>query len=195
MTEGTSRRELLQLSLAVTTGALAAPISPALAQDAFSSSWPQHDGKFKEEEFADFKVFRIFGFGSFDRILQVSASGIKYKDVVVGEGSSPSPEDTVRAHYAGYLLDGSLFDSSYRPALFPFSLITPDGPPVAFRLGRGSLIPGFEEALLGMKTGGKRVVLIPPKLAYGERGSGPIPPNSPLVFYLELRTIGGGMTL
>mmetsp|Transcript_21419 Transcript_21419/g.48483 ORF Transcript_21419/g.48483 Transcript_21419/m.48483 type:complete len:93 (+) Transcript_21419:569-847(+) len=92
-------------------------------------------------------------------------------------------------------MDGSLFDSSYRPALFPFSLITPDGPPVAFKLGKGSLIPGFEEALLGMKPGGKRVVLIPPKLAYGERGSGPIPPNSPLVFYLELRSIGGGMTL
>jgi len=154
--------------------------SPASAQDSFSASWPQHDGKFKEEEFASF---------------QASSSGIKYKDVVQGQGLSPSPGDTVRAHYAGYLMDGSLFDSSYRPALFPFSLITPDGPPVAFKLGKGSLIPGFEEALLGMKPGGKRVVLIPPKLAYGERGSGPIPPNSPLVFYLELRSIGGGMTL
>ena len=114
---------------------------------------------------------------------------------MVGDGAQPEATDTVRAHYAGYLLNGNIFDTSYRPALFPFSLISPSGPPSAFKLGRGGLIPGFEEGLLGMKTGGKRICYIPSKLGYGAKGGGPIPPDSPLVFYLELRSIGGGVSL
>ena len=112
----------------------AAPLGRAWAADAKDSdpSWAAHDGPFADSDFAGFVT---------------TPSGLKYKDVVEGNGAQPAATDTVRAHYAGYLLDGKLFDTSYRPALFPFSLITPSGPPTAFKLGRGGLIPGFEEGV------------------------------------------------
>ena len=75
------------------------------------------------------------------------------------------------------------------------SLVSAAGPPTAFKLGRGGLIPGFEEGLLGMKVGGKRICYIPAQLAHGQKGGGPIPPDADLVFYLELRSIGSGASL
>ena len=105
---------------------------------------------------------------------QETSSGLRYVILQRGSGGSPSLGTTVTVHYTGSLLDGTLFDSSYQR-----------GAPARFRIGQ--VIPGWNEALLAMKKGEKRLLIIPPELAYGERGyPGVIPPNSFLVFEVEL---------
>ena len=103
-------------------------------------------------------------------------SGLKYLDEVVGTGESPQPTDTVVAHYTGWLTDGTKFDSSHDR-----------GQPTPFALNR--VIKGWTEGVGSMKVGGKRVLIIPPDLAYGVRGRPSIPPNSTLVFEIELLEI------
>jgi FKBP-type peptidyl-prolyl cis-trans isomerase len=153
--------------------------SPVEEKD--DGSWAEHQGSFSENYFQAF---------------QRSSSGLQYLDRVVGTADQPKLGDTVRLHYSGYLIDGSKFDSSYRAALFPFSLLVSSAPPVAFKLEKGSLIPGFLEGVLGMKVGGRRIILVPPELGYGKGGApGVIPPDSSLVFFIELRKIGAGITL
>ena len=108
------------------------------------------------------------------------ASGLKYKDLVVGTGESPAKGDRVKVHYTGWLKKGGdKFDSSVdRKA------------PFFFVLGNGRVIKGWDIGVAGMKKGGKRVLIIPPELAYGERGAGQkIPPNSTLRFEVELLDI------
>ena len=103
-------------------------------------------------------------------------SGLKY--VVVQEGTgdkTPKKGDTITAHYSGKLLNGTKFDSSYDR-----------GEPLSFPIGVGRVIKGWDEALLSMKKGEKRTLIIPPQLGYGPRGNGPIPPNATLVFDVEL---------
>ena len=103
-------------------------------------------------------------------------SGLKY--IVVQEGSgdeTPKKGDTITAHYSGKLLSGAKFDSSYDR-----------GEPLSFPIGVGKVIKGWDEALLSMKKGEKRTLIIPPQLGYGPRGNGPIPPNATLVFDVEL---------
>jgi len=78
-------------------------------------------------------------------------------------------------HYTGVLLDGTKFDSSIDR-----------GTPFQFPLGGRQVIAGWDQGVVGMKVGGKRRLIIPAALAYGERGQGSIPPNSPLVFEVEL---------
>jgi len=103
-----------------------------------------------------------------------TASGIYYVMEKEGEGAHPTATETVTAHYHGTLLDGSVFDSS-----------VDRGVPFKFQLGR--VIKGWQEAMGMMKPGGKGKFVIPSDLAYGERGAGAgIPPNSPLVFEIEL---------
>jgi len=101
-------------------------------------------------------------------------SGLQYKVITEGSGKQPSSEDTVKVHYRGTLVDGTEFDSSYsrnEPAEFPV----------------GGVIPGWTEALQLMKEGSKWQLVLPPELAYGERGAGPrIGPNATLVFEVEL---------
>jgi peptidylprolyl isomerase len=107
---------------------------------------------------------------------QTTDSGLMYEVVTKGSGDSkPSPGDTVSAHYTGMFLDGSKFDSS-----------VDRGDPIRFPVGTGRVIKGWDEALLDMTKGEKRILIIPPQLAYGARGRGPIPPNSTLVFEVEL---------
>lgn len=102
-------------------------------------------------------------------------SGLKYYDLVVGTGAQPQSGQTVTAHYTGWLLDGTQFDSSLNR-----------GQPFSFQLGAGQVIPGWDEGLATMNVGGKRQLLIPSDLGYGSQGGGPIPPDATLIFEVEL---------
>ncbi|MDJ1185250.1 FKBP-type peptidyl-prolyl cis-trans isomerase [Roseofilum casamattae] len=102
-------------------------------------------------------------------------SGLKYTDLVVGEGDSPQKGDRVEVHYVGTLENGSKFDSS-----------RDRGQPFVFQIGVGQVIQGWDEGVASMKVGGKRKLVVPPALGYGSRGIGPIPGNSTLIFEVEL---------
>ena len=99
-------------------------------------------------------------------------------DVRVGTGEAVAKGDSVVVHYVGTTQDGVKFDSSYER-----------GEPFTFTVGGGTVIKGWDEGLIGMKVGGQRVLVIPPDMAYGNRQVGPIPPNSVLVFAVELLEI------
>ena len=100
-------------------------------------------------------------------------SGLQYLVVKSGSGASPQRSDSVKVHYHGTLLDGQVLDSSVQR-----------GAPATF--GVGQVIPGWVEALQKMKVGDKWMLYIPPELAYGNRGMGPILPGSLLTFEVEL---------
>lgn len=100
-------------------------------------------------------------------------SGLQFKVIKSGEGTSPGPTDLVTVHYRGTLTDGQEFDSSYSR-----------GEPATF--GVNAVIPGWTEAIQLMKPGAKWMLYIPPELAYGTQGVGPIKPNSTLIFEVEL---------
>jgi FKBP-type peptidyl-prolyl cis-trans isomerase FklB len=107
-------------------------------------------------------------------------SGLQYKVINEGDGTTPGATDKVTVHYRGTLIDGSEFDSSFsrnKPASF----------------GVNQVIPGWTEALQLMQEGDKWQLFIPPKLGYGERGAGSkIPANSALIFEVELLSVNGG---
>jgi FKBP-type peptidyl-prolyl cis-trans isomerase len=107
-------------------------------------------------------------------------SGLQYWDIVVGTGKVAKEGDGVRVHYTGWLTNGKKFDSSV-DAHRPFTFV----------LGNGEVIKGWDEGVAGMKVGGKRQLHIPPDLGYGENGSpdGSIPPNSALIFDVQLLSI------
>jgi peptidylprolyl isomerase len=108
-------------------------------------------------------------------------SGLQYEDMTVGEGASPQTGERVTVHYTGTLLDGTQFDSS-RDRNRPFD----------FKIGVGQVIKGWDEGVSSMKVGGRRKLVIPPELAYGDRGAGGvIPPNATLIFDVELLRVGG----
>jgi FKBP-type peptidyl-prolyl cis-trans isomerase len=103
-------------------------------------------------------------------------SGLKYWDLKKGTGAIAKAGDQVKVHYTGWLTDGKKFDSS-----------VDRGEPFAFKLGAGMVIKGWDEGVAGMKVGGKRQLRIPADLGYGARGAGgAIPPNSELIFDVEL---------
>jgi len=101
------------------------------------------------------------------------------EDLTLGDGAEAAAGMSVSVHYTGTLTDGTKFDSSLDR-----------GQPFDFRLGAGQVIKGWDEGVPGMKVGGKRKLTIPPEMAYGDRGFPPvIPPNSTLVFEVELMAI------
>ena len=109
--------------------------------------------------------------------VKTTESGLQYKVITAGTGETPTANDTVVTHYSGTLIDGKVFDSSYKrnaPATFPVN----------------GVIKGWTEALQLMKTGAKWQLFIPSELAYGERGAGAnIGPNQVLIFEIELLEI------
>jgi FKBP-type peptidyl-prolyl cis-trans isomerase len=111
---------------------------------------------------------------------RVTESGLRITDLVIGDGPEARSGQTVIVNYRGTLQSGKEFDSSYGRG--PFS----------FPLGAGRVIRGWDEGVAGMQVGGKRKLVIPPDLAYGERGAGGvIPPNATLIFEVELLEIRG----
>ena len=106
-------------------------------------------------------------------------SGLEYIEIEAGTGAQAMVGKSVSVHYTGKFQDGKVFDSSI-----------PRGEPLTFPLGRGNVIKGWDEGIALMKVGGKAQLIIPPNLAYGERGAGGvIPPNATLVFDVELVSV------
>ena len=106
--------------------------------------------------------------------VKTTASGLQYKITLEGKGKSPAATDTVLVHYEGRLLSGTVFDSSIKR-----------NEPISFPLNR--VIPGWTEGLQLIKEGGKAILYIPSKLAYGTRGAGgSIGPDETLIFEVEL---------
>lgn len=102
-------------------------------------------------------------------------SDLVIEDIRIGTGAQVEKGDTVEVQYEGRLQDGTRFDSSYAR-----------GETFTFKVGSGKVIQGWEEGLLGMQEGGERILVVPPRMAYGNQQVGVIPANSPLVFMVEL---------
>jgi FKBP-type peptidyl-prolyl cis-trans isomerase len=109
--------------------------------------------------------------------LQQTKASLEIKDITEGTGAEVKTGDTVVVHYKGTLQDGTQFDSSYGKE------------PFETQIGVGAVIQGWDMGISGMKVGGKRQLTIPPHLGYGAQGSGSIPPNSTLLFEVELLEI------
>jgi len=103
------------------------------------------------------------------------AAQVQSKDIVVGTGDIAVAGKQVTVHYVGVFSDGKKFDSSIDR-----------GTPFTFKLGAGEVIKGWDIGVEGMKVGGKRILVVPPSLGYGEKDYGPIPGNSTLIFEIQL---------
>ena len=111
-----------------------------------------------------------------EKDFSTTPSGLKYYDLVEGTGETPKEGQTVIVHYTGWLEDGTQFDSS-----------VDRGEEFSFPLGQGRVIPGWDEGVSTMKVGGKRQLVIPAELGYGDMGAGSlIPPGATLIFEVEL---------
>ena len=99
-------------------------------------------------------------------------------DEVVGTGAEAVDGKTVTVNYTGTLTNGKVFDSSYSR-----------NQPFSFQLGAGQVIKGWDEGVVGMRVGGKRKLVIPPALGYGDQATGSIPPNSTLIFEVQLVSV------
>jgi peptidylprolyl isomerase len=107
-------------------------------------------------------------------------AGLLYKDIKKGTGPEAAAGQTVSVQYFGALYkDGTKFDASWDRG----------GEPFEFALGQGMVIPGWDQGVVGMQKGGRRLLVIPPDLAYGPNGSGPIGPNATLVFVVDMENI------
>lgn len=103
-------------------------------------------------------------------------SGLRYVEIGVGNGVTPQPGQRVRVHYTLWIeASGEMIDSSLRR-----------GESFEFTLGSGEVVDGFEEGVATMREGGRRRMIVPPELGYGDAGQGAVPPNSTLVFDVEL---------
>jgi peptidylprolyl isomerase len=115
---------------------------------------------------------------------EMTLSGLKYKDEVVGDGEQPEGGNVVKVDYTGWLAASDFkFDSS-----------VDRGIPFTFTIGKEQVIPGWDEGVATMKVGGKRTLIVPPRLGYGDQniGGGLIPPDSTLKFDVELLEVKAG---
>jgi FKBP-type peptidyl-prolyl cis-trans isomerase len=111
------------------------------------------------------------------RSKEIMSTGLEIEEIIIGEGVEANDYNKVIVNYTGSLEDGSVFDSSLNPGREPFN----------FTLGVGSVIKGWDLGVKGMKVGGKRKLIIPADLGYGENGAGSaIPPGATLIFEVEL---------
>ena len=111
--------------------------------------------------------------------LTKTPSGLRYQDLSAGQGAAAASGTTAVVHYTGWLTDGKKFDTS-----------RDRGEPFAFRIGSGQVIAGWDEGVAGMKVGGRRKLVIPADLGYGQAGAPPvIPPGATLVFEVELLNV------
>ena len=106
------------------------------------------------------------------------ATELKIEDTKEGTGPAVKSGDLIVIHYKGTLADGTTFDSSYDR-----------GEPFETTIGTGQVIEGWDKGIIGLKVGGKRKLTIPPTMGYGDRAAGSIPPNSTLIFEVELLEI------
>tara|TARA_Y100000748_G_C15478494_1_gene481809 strand:- start:1429 stop:1833 length:405 start_codon:yes stop_codon:yes gene_type:complete len=106
----------------------------------------------------------------------IMKNGLIIEDKLIGEGNVAQEYSIVTVHYSGRLQSGKYFDSTNEIGREPFR----------FTLGAGQVIKGWDQGLIGMKVGGKRKLTIPPSLGYEDRDMGVIPPNSTLIFVIEL---------
>lgn len=108
-------------------------------------------------------------------------AALQINDLVVGTGAEAKSGSAVQVHYVGVLFkDGSEFDASWNR-----------GEPFGFTIDAGQVIAGWDQGVTGMKVGGRRELVIPPDLAYGASGVGPIGPNETLVFVVDLIAVSG----
>ena len=119
----------------------------------------------------------VFALVLMSQLASGQAGVLEFEDLTVGDGTEAARGDMVAVHYTGWLIDGTKFDSS-KDRDRPFT----------FQLGVGQVIKGWDKGVRGMRVGGVRKLTIPPELAYGPRGAGGgvIPPNSTLIFEIEL---------
>jgi peptidylprolyl isomerase len=111
-----------------------------------------------------------------EKNVQSTPSGLKFIELAEGTGPAAEAGQTVTVHYTGFLMDSTKFDSS-----------VDRGEPFEFRLGSGQVIRGWDQGVAGMRIGGKRKLIVPPQLGYGDRGiPRVIPPGAQLVFDVEL---------
>lgn len=120
-------------------------------------------------------LMNLFNNPVLDTETTMNNAGFVAEDLTVGEGELAQAGDRITAHYVGRLMNGQVFDSS-----------VDSNTPISFVLGSGQVIRGWDEGLVGMRAGGKRVLTIAPEYAYGANAIGAIPPNSTLIFEVEL---------
>ncbi len=110
-------------------------------------------------------------------IVEATDRQLVVQDEAVGTGDTAQAGNVITVNYVGKLQDGTVFDTSIGRE------------PYQFTLGMGQVIPGWDQGLQGMKVGGKRLLIVPPSLAYGAQGNGPIPANSTLIFEVTLLSV------
>ena len=101
--------------------------------------------------------------------LHTAGRGVWFHDVQIGDGAPVAAGDSVGVHFVGFLANGTRFTATEKK-------------PFRFLLGAGAVIAGWEDGVAGMRIGGRRQLVIPASLGYGEKGAGPVPPNANLVF-------------